>query len=316
MKAENLPIKVECFRVRERNHLEAIGYVLIPLRIIPTCLYKNDEILPSPRWYKLMGVPSDVLHNKPEIHLNVIIQPEQECLSATHLRGKIDEDDEEDESYAEPDIIHHFEITRDVEKEALKEQKQDALDTPPVIKVTEVEEIIPEKEKLIIIPTESNNKTDRHGKEELETQKYVQKLEDWKKEEKDNFMSHLKKVENTFLESMFEEWQRKKHEEENKLQNTIDECERLSKKLEEGYAQMKDVRRADEETQKLAMSQAVLQEEVALERKRNAALEMELREEREENKVLRNRIREMEQENVNMEQEIAEQIVSTCPYRK
>lgn len=123
-------------------------------------------------------------------------------------------------------------------------------------------------------------------------------------------MAHLKKVENSFLESMFEEWQRKKHEEENKLQWTIEECERLSKKLEDGYAQMKDFQRADKESKSLAATQAELDEKVDLEKKRNSALEMELREQREENKVLRSRIREIEKNNATAEEEIAHQIVS------
>lgn len=299
MKAENLPIKVECFRVRERGRLEDIGYLLIPLRNIPTCLYKNDEVLPSPRWYKIMGVPSDVLHNKPELHLNVIIQPEQECLSAGHLRGKYDE---EDESYAEPDILNHFELKIDEEEEEETDPKQNLptpkMEAPPVVEEMVVQEL-PQQQKTVTL-----------NEDTVTAEKYAKSLEDWKKDEKENFMAHLKKVENSFLESMFEEWQRKKHEEENKLQWTIEECERLSKKLEDGYAQMKDFQRADKESKSLAATQAELDEKVDLEKKRNSALEMELREQIEENKVLRSRFREIEKNNATAEEEIAHQIVS------
>lgn len=296
MKAENLPIKVECFRVKDRGHLEDIGFVLIPLRIIPTCLYKNDEFLPSPRWYRVMGVPNDLLHNKPELHLNVIIQPERECLSATHLRGKFDEADESD---LEPDTVNHFELKYTDEDDEKEKDIQQQIPTP------KIEAKLPEPEKVVESPVVKEVKTDQ-----LDAAKYKQNLEEWKNEEKDNFMAHLKKVENQFLESMFEEWQRKKHEEENKLQWTIEECERLSKKLEEGYANMRDVQRSDKEAQSQSEVLGLLQEELNMERKRTAVLEMELREERDENKALRNRIREMERTTTENENEIAEQIVS------
>lgn len=309
MKAENLPIKVECFRVRERNQLEPIGYYLIPLRIIPTCLYKNDEIVPSPRWYKLMGVPNDILCNKPQIHLNVIIQPEQECLSATHLRGKFDDDEGDvDDSYAEPDMANHFELKMSEEEEVEVEVE---VDEKAIILDKKRKEVtkIPKPTPTIEI-TEPVNNNNNKNTEKDESNQYVKKLEDWKKEEKENFVSHLKKVENTFLESMFEEWQRKKHEEENKLKATIEECERLSRKLEDGYAQMRQAQRTEQESQALVMSQAVLQEEVALERRRSAALEVELREERDDNKVLRNRVREMERDAAQADEEMNGQIVS------
>lgn len=319
MKAENLPIKVECFRVRERGQFEAIGYVLIPLRTIPTCLYKNDEILPSPRWYKIYGVPGGVLHNKPELHLNVIIQPEQECLSASHLRGKFAED-EEDESFADPNVMQHFELKMDGENEVQQEiatPKIEEIQKAPASpeKIVEVAVEPPAQEKLIASTETHPSNNNSHAKPTdppiVDAELYTKKLEEWKNEEKDNFMAHLKKVENIFLENMFEEWQKKKNKEENKLQTTIEECERLSKKLEDGYAQMKDVQRSEKESQSLASTQAVIQEELALERKRNAALELELREEREENKVLRNRRMKMERSNAAAELEISEQIVST-----
>ena len=328
MKAENLPIRAECLRVRDRGHLEAIGYVLIPLRTIPTCLYKNDEILPSPRWFKLMGVPSDVLHNKPELHLNVIIQPEQECLSATHLRGKFDEDDVDDASFAEPPI-DHFELKMTDEEEPeeanqnlptprIEVQQQSVAQRPPSAKETVVakdpqvqklEAPKPVEKPIMKRDTEVIPLTTEPA---VDPETYKRKLEEWKNEEKENFLANLKKVENTFLESMFEEWQRKKHEEENKLQWTIEECERLSKKLEEGYAQMKDFQRTetDMQSRNAAADHAALQEELAMERKRNITLEMELREERQENKSLRDRIRQLEKQNTAMDCEMAEQIVS------
>lgn len=316
MKAENLPIKVECFRVRDRGHLDAIGYILIPLRNIPICLYKNDEILPSPRWYKIMGVPGDMLHNKPELHLNVIIQPEQECIAASHLRGQFE--DEEDESFADPNIGHHFELKLEACEEEEEEEEgepkdgQQDLPTPKIEVIAEQPKAVvePPQQKRISIPSAQSANTQAPPPPPVDADQYMKKLEDWKNEEKENFMAHLKKVENSFLESMFEEWQRKKHEEQNKLQWTIEECERLSKKLEDGYSQMKSMQRSEVDTQSLATAQAVIHEELGLERKRNAALELELREERDENKTLRNRIREMEIANAAAEDEIAAQIVS------
>lgn len=283
MKAENLPIRVECFRKlpadgEQKLESESIGYVLIPLRIIPTYLSKND-LLPSPRWYKFMGVSDNIFNHKPELHINVIIQPKSESHKATHLRGQIEVDG--DESFAEPDIANHFELKLDTE--------EDIAVTPPVltpsIQVTVAEDTMNKGTILL-----------HH-----ETKKYVQKLEDWKKEEKENFLSHLKKVENTFLESMFEEWQRKKHEEENKLKWTIEECERLSKKLEDGYAQMKEFRLLGKDS---------LNQGVAAERNRNAMLEKELRAEREENKSLRSRLMELE----NARESIGELISETVSY--
>lgn len=290
MKAENLPIKVQCFRVRDKG-LEDIGYVLIPLRNIPTCLYKNDEIAPSPRWFKIMGVSGDLLHNKPELHLHVIIQPEQESTFDTHLRGKfdLDEEEEDDESFAEPPL-EHFELQMDV-----------------IAEEVDGEEEAKAKKKLSNSVEEG---TKPSADSEEEKKKYVQSLEEWRDEEKENFKSHLKKVENSFLESMFEEWQRKKHEEDNQLKLSLEECGRLSKKLEEGYAQMKEFQRKEKENEALQEREGHLKDQLGEQQRKISALETDLQKERQDNEWLRHKLQEMELNNATAEHEIADQIVS------
>lgn len=127
------------------------------------------------------------------------------------------------------------------------------------------------------------------AKEELDASKYIANLEKWKTNEKEQFLDNLKKIENNFLQTLFEEWRGKRKEEELKLKWSIEECGRLSRKLEEGYSKLKKCLKSD--------AAPVINNDtnnLEAEQKKVERLEAELREEREENKVLRNRIREMD----------------------
>lgn len=78
MKTENYPIKIECFSIRgPLDNLEAaikenIGYILVPVRNIPV-LPSHKAFNQRPRWYKLIGVPKEWRHLKPEFMLNFVI---------------------------------------------------------------------------------------------------------------------------------------------------------------------------------------------------------------------------------------------------
>lgn len=267
MKAENIPLKINCFRIRDLR-LESIGYRLIPIRIIPTFLTKNN-LLSSPRWYKLAGIPNNVAHNRPELLLNVIIQPEQESPSTY-------ENAFDDESLLEPDFSNHFELNMDLSgvKEVI-EGDYDNHDSE-------------EQPAVTAKAVESSKKSPVLVNEEELKDNYVNKLEQWKVEEKENFLSNLKKMENSFLESMFEEWQRKRQDEEQKLKWSIEECARLSKKLEDGFEQLKASARNEvaSSSGKEATNDRV--------RKETERLEVELKEERMENKELRGKIKQLE----------------------
>lgn len=205
MKAENLPIKVVCFRLRDNYKLEPIGFVLIPLRIIPTFLYKND-LLATPRWYKMMGVSNNIAHNRPELHLNVIIQPEAECLSSTHLRGRIDDDatadDDPLDSFAEPDLSNHFELKLD-EEELAKEEVYEA----PVVVIKDEYDLNSEHGTT----AEKSDKAEsiEREKEKVEDDILKQKQMDliaellrFREEQKLNAENKLKEEENALRETM------------------------------------------------------------------------------------------------------------------
>lgn len=176
-----------------------------------------------------MGVPNNIICNRPELHLNVIIQAENgECLPSP-CRQKLD---------------------------------QDPVAFQP-------------------IPMEMPDPSE----------KYLKQLEEWKSGEMENFLKHLQKVENTFLETMYAEWQRKKEEQENKLKWTIEECEKLSQKLADGYGRIKDVDRNEQEVAS-AVSQNIQDE---LER-----MDLALRNECEKNKMLNAKISELINEKVSL----------------
>lgn len=78
MKTENLPVKLECFSLRNyKGNLnepikEQIGYILVPVRNIPV-LPLAKALQAKPRWQKLIGLPKDWRQHKPELLLNVMI---------------------------------------------------------------------------------------------------------------------------------------------------------------------------------------------------------------------------------------------------
>lgn len=55
MKIENMPIKVDCYALKESNIKTHIGYVLLPLRNIPL-LPIAKAFQAKSRWYKLLGL--------------------------------------------------------------------------------------------------------------------------------------------------------------------------------------------------------------------------------------------------------------------
>lgn len=59
MKIENMPIKVDCYALKdEKSDTKThIGYVLLPLRNIPL-LQIGKALQAKSRWYKLLGLGS------------------------------------------------------------------------------------------------------------------------------------------------------------------------------------------------------------------------------------------------------------------
>lgn len=94
MKLENLPVKIECFALKndkgsiDRTAKERIGYILIPIKNIPTVpLPKALHV--KPRWMKFIGLSKDWRPQKPELLLNIMITTKEflECDKAEELES-------------------------------------------------------------------------------------------------------------------------------------------------------------------------------------------------------------------------------------
>jgi Cep120 protein len=78
MKSENLPVKIDCFALKnfkgglEGATREHIGYILVPVKTIPL-VSPTKAIQMKPRWMKLIGLSKDWRSQKPELQLNIII---------------------------------------------------------------------------------------------------------------------------------------------------------------------------------------------------------------------------------------------------
>lgn len=78
MKTENLPVKIDCYALKnfKGNVIEAtrehVGYILCPVKNIPiVSLQKALQI--QPRWTKLIGLSKDWRPHKPELLMNIMI---------------------------------------------------------------------------------------------------------------------------------------------------------------------------------------------------------------------------------------------------
>lgn len=78
MKAENLPVKLECYALKDFKRSvedatkEHIGYILMPVKNIPI-LSLNKAFQMKPRWMRLIGLSKDWRQHKPELLVNVMI---------------------------------------------------------------------------------------------------------------------------------------------------------------------------------------------------------------------------------------------------
>lgn len=78
MKAENLPVKLECYALKDfkRSVVDAtkehIGYILMPVKNIPI-ISLNKALQMKPRWMRLIGLSKDWRQQKPELLVNVMI---------------------------------------------------------------------------------------------------------------------------------------------------------------------------------------------------------------------------------------------------
>lgn len=75
--------------------------------------------------------------------------------------------------------------------------------------------------------------------------KMIQELEEWKLVQRKEFLAELKRNEIAHLTQLSNEWQRKRREEELKLQKKIAHCDRLTQTLEEAHNMFKERNRND-----------------------------------------------------------------------
>lgn len=75
--------------------------------------------------------------------------------------------------------------------------------------------------------------------------KMIEELEEWKVVQQKEFLAELKRHEIAHLTQLSNEWQRKRREEELKLQKKIEQCDRLTQTLEEAHHMFKERNRED-----------------------------------------------------------------------
>lgn len=69
--------------------------------------------------------------------------------------------------------------------------------------------------------------------------KAIEELEDWKVQQKDQFLSELKRREINHLAHLSNEWQRRRSEQEAKLTQKLEHCDLITQSLEEAHAAIK-----------------------------------------------------------------------------
>lgn len=78
MKTENLPVKIDCYALRNFKEnvqdaiKEHIGYILVPVKNIPIMSLAKAIQMKS-RWSKLIGLSKDWRSHKPELLMNIMI---------------------------------------------------------------------------------------------------------------------------------------------------------------------------------------------------------------------------------------------------
>lgn len=77
--------------------------------------------------------------------------------------------------------------------------------------------------------------------------KMIEELEEWKQAQQSEFLADLKRHEIAHLTLLSNEWQRKRTEEEIKLQKKMDQCGQLTQTLEEAHLMFKERNRTDTE---------------------------------------------------------------------
>lgn len=77
--------------------------------------------------------------------------------------------------------------------------------------------------------------------------KMIEELEEWRVVQQKEFLAELKRHEIAHLTQLSNEWQRKRREEELKLQKKIEQCDRLTQTLEEAHIMFKQRNQNDSE---------------------------------------------------------------------
>lgn len=78
MKTENLPVKIDCYSLRnfkgnvEEAVKEHVGYILVPVKTIPIMSLTKALQMKS-RWCKFIGLSKDWRPHKPEVMMNIMI---------------------------------------------------------------------------------------------------------------------------------------------------------------------------------------------------------------------------------------------------
>lgn len=86
MRSAQVPIKVECFIIKERDFKEKIGYLLISIRSAQI-VTKNRKMIKS-SWNTLLGLKGDLKICKPELMLSLTVEDQDRENTQFKVRAK------------------------------------------------------------------------------------------------------------------------------------------------------------------------------------------------------------------------------------
>lgn len=78
MKTESLPVKIDCYSMRnikdkpDDPSKEHIGYILVPVKNVPI-ISLSKAVQMKPRWIKVIGLSKTWRQHKPEVLMNLMI---------------------------------------------------------------------------------------------------------------------------------------------------------------------------------------------------------------------------------------------------
>lgn len=87
MRSGQVPLKLECFALKEDKAKERIGYVLLSIRSAHI-ISKHGDVNPKANWHKLLGLRNDLKVQKPELLLTLRVENQKSTNSSSMVEVK------------------------------------------------------------------------------------------------------------------------------------------------------------------------------------------------------------------------------------